>query len=71
MKNVLKNHVIATSGDFGENITLENLRRWIELNGGQWTGTVTDEVTHLVCSTAHWKRRVGAGSSSRTTLWKT
>lgn len=61
MKSILKNHSIAVTGEFGTARSHENIKRWIELNGGEWASSVKPGVTHLICSEAHWKRKVGAG----------
>ena len=61
MKGILKNHLIAITGDFGNARSHENIKRWIELNGGDWASSVKPGITHLLCSEAHWKRKVGSG----------
>lgn len=54
----LKGCVIAATGDFGEPRNYDNLKRWVETNGGKWTTRVTKETTHLIASKDHWKQQV-------------
>jgi hypothetical protein len=61
-KNIaFKNLLIAASGDFGSNRTHNDLRRWVETNGGNFTTRLSEEVTHLVCTNDHWNRQVDTG----------
>ncbi|KAF2102650.1 hypothetical protein NA57DRAFT_71639 [Rhizodiscina lignyota] len=60
MAPLLKNYIIAATGDFGQARSHDNLRRWVEANGGKWASTVTKLVTHLIVSKDHWKRQVAA-----------
>lgn len=64
MKEPLKNRVIAVTGDFGQARTHENLKRWIEANGGKWASTVTKDATHLISSKEHWTRQTVLGTRS-------
>jgi hypothetical protein len=61
MKDPLKKAVIAITGDFGSSRKLENMKRWIENNGGRYSAKVEEGVTHLVCSEDHWKSQPVAG----------
>ncbi|TKA75357.1 hypothetical protein B0A49_03328 [Cryomyces minteri] len=60
MKDPLKKDKIAISGDFGSARTSDAIKRWIELNGGTYTTSVTSDTTHLICSKAHWGKQVAA-----------
>lgn len=60
MKYPLSNTVIAVTGEFGPSRTHEALKRWIKANGGTFAPEVTAATTHLICTSAHWKARVGA-----------
>ncbi|KAH7132232.1 hypothetical protein B0J11DRAFT_565764 [Dendryphion nanum] len=50
---ILKNLVITVSGDVGPRP--EQLRKWVEVNGGQWVPRIVKGATHLICSKEHWK----------------
>ncbi|KAM0805679.1 hypothetical protein BDR22DRAFT_968894 [Usnea florida] len=57
-KQPLKRLTIAVTGDFGEQRSVEQMRRWIHVNGGTFAYDVSAEVTHLVCSKEHFKKSV-------------
>jgi hypothetical protein len=61
MKDCLKQKVIAVSGDFGASRKHENIKRWIELNGGKYSTKIEKGVTHLICSKEHWKNQPATG----------
>jgi hypothetical protein len=62
MKNPLKQFVIAKSGDFGKDRPENAIKRWIESNGGNYVGgRISPEVTHLICSMDHWRKRSTTG----------
>jgi NAD-dependent DNA ligase len=61
MKEILKNNVIAITGDFGKQRTPEALKRWIESNGGHYVTKIDENTTHLICSHEAWKKQVGVG----------
>ncbi|KAF2452971.1 hypothetical protein BDY21DRAFT_375163 [Lineolata rhizophorae] len=58
MKNPLSPFTIAISGDFGEARSHENVKRWIENNGGKYATAITKDTTHLICTREHYKRKV-------------
>ena len=64
MKNPLKRFTIAITGDFGKARSLDKLKQWIETNGGVFATKVGSEVTHLICSTEHYKKSVAMGMSN-------
>ena len=57
-KNCLAGSTIALSGDFGKERSHEKIKQWIEANGGTFTTKIDTNVTHLVCSRAHFKKKV-------------
>lgn len=64
MKDPLVKLNIVISGDFGEKRSHENLKRWIENNGGKVTSINSTTVTHLICSKEHWKMQHPMGTPS-------
>jgi hypothetical protein len=56
MPKAFAHFTIAISGDFGKERTLEDLKRWISKNGGNYSKNVDQNVTHLVCSKEHYKK---------------
>jgi hypothetical protein len=59
-KDLFARFTIAITGDFGKERKQDDFKRWIELNGGKYSNKVTDDITHLVCSKAHYKAEVQA-----------
>ncbi|KZF19658.1 hypothetical protein L228DRAFT_250720 [Xylona heveae TC161] len=59
MRNCLKRCTIAISGEFGPGRSNENIKRWIKNNGGTLASGITEDVTHVVCSEMHYKRKTG------------
>ena len=57
----LRRFTIAISGYFGEERSVERIRKWIHANGGTVAHDVSPEVTHLVCSKKHFKKDVAMG----------
>ena len=56
-KPIFKNALIAISGDLGTNREPAKLKTWIEDKGGRWAGTKVEAgVTHLVCSSANYRK---------------
>ncbi|KAL8631079.1 hypothetical protein Q9189_003190 [Teloschistes chrysophthalmus] len=49
---------VAMTGDFGPRRNHQVLKRWILKSGGLWSYTVSDQVSHLVCSKADYRNRV-------------
>ena len=64
---VLKNLTIALAGDIKDSSTpprsipIEQLKKWIQANGGTYAARVTPQTTHLVASKEAWKRGVEGG----------
>lgn len=67
-KQPLKRFTIAISGNFGEQRSVEQIKRWIQANGGTFAADVSSEVTHLVCSKEHFKKGVAMGMGCRTRM---
>jgi hypothetical protein len=63
--SILKRCVIAVTGDFGKDRTHSKIRKWVEANGGVFALQVSHEVTHLVCSTEHFKRNAPMGEYAK------
>ena len=57
-KGVFKNLTIAATGDFGPQKTHEDIKRWVENNGGTFATTVDSRTTHLIATSQHYKRKV-------------
>lgn len=62
-KQPLKRFTIAITGYFGEQRSLEQIRKWIHVNGGTVAHDVSSQVTHLVCSKKHFKKDVAMGTA--------
>ncbi|KAI9812887.1 MAG: hypothetical protein M1827_004405 [Pycnora praestabilis] len=65
MKDPLKNLTIAVTGDFGEVRSHENLRRWIQSNGGTFSQDIDENVTHLICNKEAWKKKLALVKKAR------
>ena len=61
-KQPLKGFTIAITGYFGEQRSMEQIRKWINVNGGTVCHDVSSEVTHLVCSKKDFKKDVAMGT---------
>jgi hypothetical protein len=61
MKNPFKGFTVATTGDFGKQRTSEQIKRWVEANGGRYVTKIDENVTHLICSAEHWKSQSSMG----------
>ncbi|OAA58058.1 brct domain containing protein [Niveomyces insectorum RCEF 264] len=48
--SVLKGVVVAVAGNLGPGWTDSDVARWLAYNGGRFSTTVTDEVTHVLCT---------------------
>ncbi|KAF2203226.1 hypothetical protein GQ43DRAFT_470178 [Delitschia confertaspora ATCC 74209] len=57
---VLKNFTITTTGDLGRGKSSDNLRKWVEANGGRWLPNVTKDTTHLITSKESWRKGCAA-----------
>ena len=66
--SVLQGCVIALTGDFGELRDHQVLQRWINLNGGQFSPSIDNAVTHLVCRSDDWVKKVEKGEHSQSWL---
>ncbi|KAJ4305563.1 hypothetical protein N0V90_001094 [Kalmusia sp. IMI 367209] len=55
----LKNLVISAAGDVGPRKGTDQLKKWVENNGGRWTPRVGEGVTHLICSKDTYKKNSG------------
>lgn len=62
-KQPLKRFTIAITGDFGEQRSPEQIRKWIHVNGGTVAYDISSEVTLLVCSKKHFKNNVSMGTA--------
>jgi hypothetical protein len=60
----LKNLVITAIGALGPSRGNEQLKRWVEANGGRWQPRVTKGITHVICSKDAWKKNIDAGMSA-------
>jgi hypothetical protein len=58
----LKNLVITSVGDHGAGKGNEQLKRWVEANGGRWQPRVSKNITHVICSKEAWKKNAEAGA---------
>lgn len=58
MKDSLEGFTIAVTGDFGPQRSHEKMQQWVEANGGTFAFNITPEVTHLICSREHFKKKV-------------
>ena len=59
---ILSKLTISTSGDFGPSKGHEQIRKWVEKNGGKWVAKATKGITHLICSVENWKAQNDAGT---------
>lgn len=59
---ILKGLIISVAGDLGSGKGNEQLKKWVDTNGGQWALRVTKAVTHLICSKEAYKKNVDAGT---------
>jgi hypothetical protein len=65
---ILKGLVIASVGEIknssGNNISNEQLKKWVVNNKGRWTSEVGKGTTHLISSADAYKRDAKAGMSN-------
>ena len=61
-KQPLKHFTIAITGYFGEKRSMEQTRKWVQVNGGTVANDISPEVTHLVCSKKDFKKDVAMGT---------
>ncbi|KAF2865165.1 hypothetical protein BDV95DRAFT_263607 [Massariosphaeria phaeospora] len=57
---ILKKLIITASGDVGPGRGNEQIRKWVDANGGKWVSKIQKGVTHLICSKENWKKEVDA-----------
>lgn len=62
----LKRFTIAVTGNFGEQRSSEQMRKWIHANGGTFASDISPDVTHLVSSKEHFKKNVAMGTTYET-----
>ncbi|KAF2432708.1 hypothetical protein EJ08DRAFT_695107 [Tothia fuscella] len=60
MKSLLKKDAIAIIGDFGQSRSAENMKRWIEANGGRYATKIEEGVTHLICTKEAWAKHTAS-----------
>ena len=60
-RNPLKRCVIAITGNFPEPRNPKALERWVVNNGGKFSSTVNQDVTHLICTWDDWKDKAPKG----------
>ena len=53
---ILKKCVIAIAGDLGTGRDPRNIQRWVEINGGAFSFSINEGVTHLLCSKEYFKK---------------
>ncbi|PVH93742.1 hypothetical protein DM02DRAFT_732938 [Periconia macrospinosa] len=56
MGNSLKGLVITATGDLGPGKGPDQLRKWVDANGGRWVPRVQKGITHLVTEKEAWKK---------------
>ena len=61
-KQPLKHFTIAISGYFGEQRSMEQIQKWIHVNGGTVAHDLSPEVTHCVCSKKDFIKDVAMGA---------
>ena len=61
VKDPLRNLIIAITGDFGERRGIDKMKQWIHFNDGRFATEISSQVTHLVCSKDHFKKRTMMG----------
>ncbi|KAI9792733.1 MAG: hypothetical protein M1816_001832 [Peltula sp. TS41687] len=57
MKDPLKKCIVAITGNQPEPRNPKTLERWVVLNGGKFSSTITKDVTHLICTWDDWKNK--------------
>ena len=60
-KPIFQNFTIAVTGDFGANRSPEQMRSWIQNQGGTFAYEISPKVTHLICSKDHFKKSLKPG----------
>ncbi|PHH75504.1 hypothetical protein CDD80_2338 [Ophiocordyceps camponoti-rufipedis] len=57
-RRIFQDRVIAAAGPLPGQLTTENLRRWIEARRGRFVEEVDSTVTHLLCTSEQFEKRV-------------
>ena len=60
-KDLLKRLVIAVTGDFGTQRSMDKMKAWIHAHGGSFSPDVSTKVTHLICSKEDYRNQVLLG----------
>ncbi|MCJ1389867.1 hypothetical protein MMC18_002724 [Xylographa bjoerkii] len=63
MPHGFKKCIIALTGDFDK--PYERIKKWIEIQGGEFTSKIDSNVTHLVSSKDHFKKSVAMVQQAR------
>jgi hypothetical protein len=58
MPKTLKNYTVAISGKFGESRKSDDIKRWVEANGGKFARNYHEGVTHFICSKLNYKKNI-------------
>ncbi|KAK5629646.1 hypothetical protein RRF57_005361 [Xylaria bambusicola] len=60
MPSILKNCVVSIAGDLDDNEWREEkVKQWVKYQGGKFTDTIDESVTHLLCTEANYKKKIG------------
>ncbi|KAI0526529.1 hypothetical protein F5B22DRAFT_586323 [Xylaria bambusicola] len=59
MPSILKNCVVSIAGDLDDNDWREEkVKQWVKYQGGKFTDTIDENVTHLLCTEANYKKKI-------------
>jgi hypothetical protein len=58
---ILHGKKILAFGDFGQQISHEALRKWVEDHDGLWLTEFDDGITHLVTTKEEWEKQSTTG----------
>jgi hypothetical protein len=58
---ILHGKKILACGDFGQQISHEALRKWVEDQDGLWLTKYVDDITHLVTTREEWEKQSSTG----------
>lgn len=59
-KGVLKACRICIAGELGPGRDAGRVKKWVEANGGTFSSSVDEKVTHMLCSEEHFKSQKSA-----------
>ncbi|KAF2122637.1 hypothetical protein BDV96DRAFT_639212 [Lophiotrema nucula] len=65
MGGSLKKLVVSATGEFGSGKSHDQLKKWVDANGGKWCPKVSQGITHLICSKENWKKQVDAVTTAQ------